>query len=89
MQDRPTISERLDRLEDRVFEAATKPSQANAAQPMSNCGRPGAREIIDTHIKRLRQEADSLTALSEALPMVMSPEADAALWELVSSRLCR
>lgn len=45
---------------------------------------PHAREAIRARAERLRSEADRLDRLAAALPGEMSPEANEALWGLVT-----
>jgi len=47
------------------------------------CSRQTAKGVISDRIFRLRKEAASLEALIDALPGVLPPEADQALWDLV------
>lgn len=52
------------------------------AQDMQ-ASRLNAAAAIEEHIMRLRQRADGLEALLNALPRELPPKADEALWQLV------
>jgi hypothetical protein len=47
--------------------------------------RQDARTAIKEHAERLMRQARELLALLDAIPAKVSPEADAALWTLITS----
>lgn len=47
--------------------------------------RENAKTAIRSRVSRLRREADRLELLAQSLPEVMSPAADEALWDLVTT----
>lgn len=62
--------------------------QAEAQQGVKCCamGRVSAVQVIRQRIRRLRHDAEALECLLDALPRVLSPEADEALWHLAVGR---
>lgn len=57
--------------------------QANDCCFGEKCERPNARYKIEQRIEQLHRRAEQLQDLLDALPCVLPPEADEALWELV------
>lgn len=51
--------------------------------PAQTACRLSARAMIEDKIHRLRAQADGLEALSKALPLELTREADEALWQLL------
>lgn len=70
------------------FDAASADAKMGMPSPVmmteeTTACRDNARSMINRKIGELRTRANELEKLSESLPMVLSPEADEALWRLL------
>ena len=68
--------------------ARSKPEylQDEARQPEDCCNRESARTRLNRYIIDLRSKAYHLEVLLNAMPNVLPPQADTALWELICSQ---
>jgi hypothetical protein len=92
------LTNRVKRLERRDEPRDEAVSGDNGGQfvPKSGHGRPDqcaqrqtARAALQSHIEQMHQRTMKLQALCDALPAVLSQEADEALWELVGVAMRR
>lgn len=62
---------------------AQPPPQAQMGVVSSgSCGRVPARLCLEESVMRLRRRADHIQTISNAMPAVLSPEQDEALWHV-------
>jgi hypothetical protein len=72
-----------DEYENKAKVATDRPSRPGEIGGAAYASRQSGKSALFERIHRLRMEADSLQALHDSLPSVMTQDADEGLWNLV------
>jgi hypothetical protein len=86
IRDLADVRQRLRRLERKSEPADAEPHGQTCGPTMGTRG-PSARDVLLQRVEHLRIEASQLEALSNQLPVEMTPDAAAALIRLVTRPL--